>query len=100
MTQRAHFAGLPFDDSTRQIPPGWRKGIHNYSVSKYLTKIRLWWLTRAVEDDATAALLILQRYQGTVFKQALRFSHRRDGQVHDVGERRFQLLARAADPRQ
>ena len=53
---------LPLDESSRTIPPGWRKGIPGYSVSKYRTKLELWWLTKAIEDEATAALLCLQRY--------------------------------------
>eukprot|EP00959_Pyramimonas_sp_CCMP1952_P074519 1556849-Pyramimonas_sp.AAC.1 len=73
MTDYSRPQTLPLEESTRQVPPGWKPGVPKYSVKKYLQKLSLWWRTKNVDDDGVAALLVLQRLQGGVYKQALRF---------------------------
>ena len=84
------------EESTRQTPPGWKPGVARYGVKKYLQKVSLWWRTKAIEDDAVASLLVLQRLQGGVYKQALRFKVERGGQEF-VGENAFALTRVEAD---
>ena len=93
------YGNLPLDESNRQTPPGWQPGLPKYSVRKFLTKLSLWWRTKAVDDNAVAALLVMQRLRGGAFKQALRFSVARDGQNY-TGENAFALEAREEDQQQ
>ena len=79
------WASLPLEESTRATPPGWRPGIAGYSFKKYQDKLNLWWRTRSVESDETAARLVMQRLQKGALKRAMQFKLIREGREYIVG---------------
>ena len=36
-------SGLPLDQYTKACPPGWRLGLHDYPLKRYLDLLRLWY---------------------------------------------------------
>eukprot|EP00959_Pyramimonas_sp_CCMP1952_P256887 5367063-Pyramimonas_sp.AAC.1 len=55
---------LALEGSTRNTPPGWKRGMPRYSVRKRLQNLSLWRRTKNETDDAIVALLALNRLQG------------------------------------
>ena len=84
------WASLPLEESTRATPPGWRPGIAGYSFKKYQDKLNLWWRTRSVESDETAARLVMQRLQKGALKRAMQFKLIREGREY-IGDNAIAL---------
>ena len=87
------------EESTRNIPPGWKPEIPRYSAREYQRNLSIWRRTTNEPDHSAAALLMLDRLQGGTRKQALHFAVERDGQTC-VGRRAFAPLAAQANPGQ
>ena len=87
--------GIPLDEFSRNVPPGWAPNLSNYPLRSYFDKLRLWDKVHGVEDDQVGPL-IASRLKGQAQKLALRLRIPKvlpDGTIdHDVG---VEALSRA-----
>ena len=69
MAAREH-GGLPLDESTRAVPPGWRPGLDWYPYRLYLEKFKLWHRV-ADYDETELGPIAAQRLKGGALRVAL-----------------------------
>ena len=54
--------GLPLDQYTKKVPPGWRLGLHNYPLRRFTEPLNIWYRltdhTKAPMGPAVAGRLV------------------------------------------
>ena len=56
-TTNTHAGGIPLDEYTKNVPPGWKPGLDHYPLKSYLDKIKIWWhLTDLQETEIGPAM--------------------------------------------
>ena len=63
--------GIPLDEYTATVPPGWKPGQEKYPLRLYLDKLQLWWKT-ADMTVPQAAVFIAGRLKEGAHKVALK----------------------------
>ena len=79
-------AGLPLDQFSKNVPPGWRPGVAKYPLRRYFQIMGLWWRQTEVMPHC-AGPAIAGRLRGTAFQFALSLSAERlDQETVHVGQ--------------
>ena len=68
-TDSTSTGGLPLDSFTKAVPPGWRPGVAQYPMRRYVQLIRLWWRQTDVTENA-AGPAMAGRLRGAAFQIA------------------------------
>ena len=74
------FARMSLEEFTKQIPPGWRPGLRNYTYKQCMEKLRLWMSFCDVRQDK-AGPLVAARLGGQAFKKAMTLRVKRQEEV-------------------
>ena len=77
----ADFARMSLEEFTKQIPPGWKPNMKNYSFKDYMEKLRLWWSFAEVAETQVGPL-VAARLKGQALRLAMAFYIDRDGTRH------------------
>ena len=71
--------GLPLDEYSKSVPPGWKPHQHSYPLRLYLEKLRLW-LRIADMDQGAIGPTVVGRLKGAAYRVAMKVrSQRQDG---------------------
>ena len=71
--------GLPLDEYSKSVPPGWKPHQHSYPLRLYLEKLRLW-LRIADMDQGAIGPTVVGRLKGAAYRVAMKIrSTRQDG---------------------
>ena len=87
----ADFTHMALEESTRNVPPGWRPYVPSYPWKRYKERLQLWWRFAEVREDQVGAL-VAARLQGQAFELAMNFKIIRQGVTH-VGVEALSLPA-------
>ena len=71
MTNVHHGGGIPIDEYSRQVPPGWATGIAGYTMKLYQQKVRLWYHMTDLPETAIGSALA-GRLKGGAFRLAMK----------------------------
>ena len=71
MTNVHHGGGIPIDEYSRQVPPGWAPGIAGYTMKLYQQKVRLWYHMTDLPETAIGSALA-GRLKGGAFRLAMK----------------------------
>lgn len=63
--------GIPLDEFSKSVPPGWRPGVDSYPLKLYLEKVKLWYKITDATDEQIGPLLA-GRLKGNAEKMALK----------------------------
>ena len=69
-------SGLPLNQFSRNVPPGWRPGNPKYPLKLYLQLLRLWWRQTEL-TEAAAGPTMCGRLRGNAFQMALKIVEER-----------------------
>ena len=71
--------GLPLEEYSKSVPPGWKPHQHSYPLRLYLEKLRLW--LRVVDmDQGAIGPTVVGRLKGAAYRVAMKIrSTRQDG---------------------
>ena len=61
---------MPLDESTRNVPPGWKPGLDWYPYRLYVEKVRVWHRTAEFNEEELGPILT-QRLEGGALRVAL-----------------------------
>ena len=86
--------GLPLEKFTHHVPPGWAPRIRNYTFHRYAQRLKLWYRTTPISDEAIIGPLIVSRLKGEAFRMAMAFRIHRNGVTYSGDE----ALALPGDP--
>ena len=71
--------GLPLEEYSKFVPPGWKPHQHSYPLRLYLEKLRLW-LRVADMDQGAIGPTVVGRLKGAAYRVAMKVrSQRQDG---------------------
>ena len=71
MTTTAPAGGIPLDEYTSTVPPGWRPGMEGYPLRMYQDKLQMWWMQTDLQYAQVCAL-IAGRLKGSANTTALK----------------------------
>ena len=73
--------GLPLEEFSRNVPPGWKPHQFNYPLRLYLEKLRLWLRTTDLDSGAVGPTVV-GRLKGSAYRVAMKIrAHRQHGEV-------------------
>ena len=77
----ADIRGLPLDEFSRSVPPGWRPHLSSYPLKDYKDKLKLW-LRMTDVSLAQIGPTVVGRSKGAAYRVALKIRDRRqDGPI-------------------
>lgn len=84
MAQTTQTGGIPLDEYTKSVPPGWREDVDNYPFRTYLEKLRLWNRITDVNDNDKGATIV-GRLKSDAYKTAMATKIQRVQNLEDPG---------------
>ena len=75
MTGVVHTGGLPLEEFTSKVPPGWQPGVDSYPFKKFLQKLELWSCSCDCQlGDGKMVPVVAGRLKGDAYDIALSFA--------------------------
>ena len=73
--------GLPLEEFSKNVPPGWKPHQFNYPLRLYLEKLQLWLRTTELTAESVGPTVV-GRLKGAAYRVAMKIrAHRQDGSM-------------------
>ena len=98
MAHPVQVGGIPLDEYSKTVPPGWRENIDGYPFKTYIEKLRLWHRITEYQDHEKGPIIV-GRLKGGAYKYAVRtsISRVREVQNPDTGHLEMKVVQLKGD---